>query len=191
MALKPFTKIHDVTLSFQSTDKKIILSYNPEEIINDVVKLICRAVVYMPCKQTISLSSEKVEDPHKMVLIHIHVTGVKLNFISQITQDILQSITLETTSDGGTIYTLERPFEMTESPAINASFKPKNLQPSLPRFYAEIRKHLQSHFTKADKILATLSSGNRKMQFFFKKSIPLFFQILIKTVLIPIILVRN
>jgi AraC-like DNA-binding protein len=39
----------------------------------------------------------------------------------------------------------------------------------LPSFYSEIRKHLQSHFTKADKLLATLASQNPKDAVFLEK----------------------
>ena len=170
MSLKAFAKIHEINLSFRSKHRKIVLSYNPEEILNVIIKLICQAVIYTPPKQTISLGTSLVEEPERRVLkIHIHITGINLYWISQITQDIKQIITVQSTSDGGTTYSLEWQFMQTASSSMETNKNSQHFHQNLPSFYSEIRKHLQSHFTKADKLLATLASRHPKDAVFLQK----------------------
>jgi len=46
---------------------------------------------------------------------------------------------------------------------------PGNYHQNLPSFYSEIRKQLQSHFTKSDKLLAALVSRHPKDAVFLQK----------------------
>jgi AraC-like DNA-binding protein len=169
MSLKPFAKIHEVNLSFQSKHRKIVLSYDPEEILHVMIKLICRAVIYTPPKQTISLAASLIEEPERKILeISIHITGINLFWISQITLDINHSITVQSTSDGGTRYSLEWTFK-TVPTTMETNGGTQHFHQNFPRFYSEIRKHLQSHFTKSDKLLATLASQHPKDAVFLQK----------------------
>jgi AraC-like DNA-binding protein len=170
MSLKPFAKIHEVNLSFQSKRRKIVLPYNPEEILHVMIKLICRTVVYTPPKQTILIAASLIEEPERKILgISIHITGINLFWISQITQDIKHSITVQSTSDGGTRYSLEWSFMKKVPTAVETNGAPQHFHQNFPSFYSEIRKHLQSHFTKSDKLLAALASQHPKDAVFLQK----------------------
>ncbi|HEY4967346.1 MAG TPA: helix-turn-helix domain-containing protein [Puia sp.] len=170
MSLKVFAKTHEVNLLFQSKRGKIVLSYDPEEIVHVIVTLICRAVIYTPPNQTISLACSLTEEAERKILkINISITGINLFWISQVTQDIKQSITVQSTPDGGTRYSLEWPFMKTMSSAMETNRNPGNYHQNLPSFYSEIRKQLQSHFTKSDKLLAALVSRHPKDAVFLQK----------------------
>jgi AraC-like DNA-binding protein len=170
MSLKSFAKIHEVKLFFRTRLKKISLSYNPEEILHVVIKLVCRSITYTPPGQNISLNVSLVEEPERRVLkLSIQITGINLFWISQITRDIRQNIVVQSRSDGGTNYLLEWVFMKTlDSETDWTEHSGKNHQ-NFPRFYSEIRKHLQSHFTKTDKLLATLASQHPKNAAFLER----------------------
>ena len=86
MSLKVFAKTHEVNLLFQSKRGKIVLSYDPEEIVHVIVTLICRAVIYTPPNQTISLACSLTEEAERKILkINISITGINLFWISQVT----------------------------------------------------------------------------------------------------------
>ncbi len=168
--LKAFAKAHDVNLSFQSDHRKLFVSYDPEEIIGVVFRLICRAVVYTPPKQSVSLRTSLVKDPERKILeILIHITGINLYWISQITQDIKHNIAVKSTPDGGTTYKLEWQFMKAVSSEIETNKSPQNFNQNFPSFYAEIRRHLQSHFTKADELISTLAYRHPKDAVFLQK----------------------
>jgi AraC-like DNA-binding protein len=170
MSLKPFAKTHEVNLSFQSKRREIVLSYNPEEILHVIIKLICRVVIYTPPKQTLSLTASLIEEPERKILkICIHISGINLFWISQITQDIKHSITVQSKSDGGTTYSLEWPFMKTVPTTMETNGVGQHFHQNLPSFYSEIRKHLQSYFTKSDKLLAALASQHPKDAVFLQK----------------------
>jgi AraC-like DNA-binding protein len=165
-ALKPFMKAHKVDLSFQSDHKKLVLAHNPEKILSVIITLICRAVVYTHPGQSILLKASLVCESDKRVLVtDIHITGVNLSRVAEIIQDIEHRVIVQPLIKDGTIYTLEWSFS---EPVASTKENKNNLQ-ILPVFYTEIRRHLQSYFTKADKLVAALSSRHPKDAAFLEK----------------------
>jgi AraC-like DNA-binding protein len=170
VSLKSFARIHGVKLGFRSRYKEILLYYSPEEILHVVIKLICRSITYTTPGRNISLDVSMAEIAGRKILkICLRVTGINLFWISQITQDIRQNIIVQSTPDGGTTYLLEWPFLKTLVSELDRNEISGQNHQHLPSFYSEIRKHLQSHFTKADKLLATLASQNPKDAVFLEK----------------------
>jgi AraC-like DNA-binding protein len=168
-ALKSFAKIHDVDFSFQSDHDELIVSYDPEEIINVITKLICRIVVYTAPKQSLSLTAAFVQEPERKILvIQIHITGTNLSRIGQITQDLKHHITVQFANEE-TIFKLEWPLEEFFPSAEKINNNHPVSPQSLPGFYAKIRKHLQSHFTKAGNLIASLASRDPKDAAFLQK----------------------
>jgi AraC-like DNA-binding protein len=166
IALKAFAKSHDVDLSFQSEHKNQVQFCNPEEIISVIIKLICRVVMYTPSKQSILLKGAYIKEGDKKALVlDLHVTGINLARVSQITKDFKHPVAVQALTNGGTIYTLEWPFSQSEFSVNETRYSPQ----ILPSFYAEIRRHLQSHFTKTDKLIATLISQHPKDAAFLQK----------------------
>jgi AraC-like DNA-binding protein len=170
-ALKAFAKIHDVELSFHSEKKQLMLSYDPEEIINVVIKLICRLVTYTPANQSVLLKlSLAGESDKRFLAIFIHVTGINLSRIGQLTKDIKQRVSVQSEVNGGTLYELQWQLHHSLSSIEKTNSKMRTIFPQiLPNFYAQVRKHLQSHFTKTDNLIASLNSRNPKNAAFLKK----------------------
>ncbi len=170
-ALKGFAKMHEVDLSFHSDQKQMLLTYDPEEIINVVIKLICRLVAYTPANQSVLLKVSSAREADKEFLaICLHVTGINLSRIGQLTKDIKQQVHIQSEVDGGTLYELQwllhRSLSSVEEP--NSIMRPVFSQ-ILPNFYSQVRKHLQSHFTKTDNLIVSLTSRNPKNAAFLKK----------------------
>lgn len=166
LALRGFAKAHDVGLSFQSKHKNLILPFNPEEIVCVMIKLICQLLVYAPAKQNILLKATLVREGEKeFIVTDVHITGIDLARVTGITRELKYQVSVLQGPDGGTTYILQWPFTRFLTRAAETMFNPQ----IFPSFYSEIRKHLQSHFTKADKLLATLSAQHPKDALFLKK----------------------
>lgn len=170
-ALKAFAKMHEVNLRFHSEHKQLMLSYDPEEIINVVIKLICRLVAYTPANQSVLLKVSLAGETDKEFLaIFLHVTGINLSRIGQLTKDIKQQVHVQSEENRGTLYELQWQLHhslpsIDETNGIIRSVFPQ----ILPDFYAQVRKHLQSHFTKTDNLIASLNSHHPKNAAFLKK----------------------
>jgi len=170
-ALKAFAKMHDVDLTFHSEHKQLMLSYDPEEIINVVFKLICRLVAYTPANQSVLLKvSLAGESGKKYLAIFLHITGINLSRIGQLTNDIKQRVHVQSEVNGGTHYELQWQLHHSLSSDEETNYKMRPILPQiLPNFYAQVRKHLQSHFTKTDNLIASLTSRHPKNAAFLKK----------------------
>ncbi len=170
-ALRSFAKMHDVDLRFHSENRQLMLSYDPEEIINVVSKLICRLVTYTPAKQSVLLKvSLAGESDKRFLAIFLQVTGINLSRIGQLTKDIKQQVYVRPEINGGTIYELQWSLHHSLSSIEGTNGQMRMTFPQiLPNFYAQVRKHLQSHFTKTDNIIASLHSRDPKNAAFLKK----------------------
>jgi AraC-like DNA-binding protein len=169
-ALKAFAKMHEVDFSFQSDHEELVISYDPEEITGIIIRLVCRIIAYSPPEQSLLLEAETIhESGRKWLVLKIHITGINLSRIGQIIRDIKHPVDVQPMTGGGTSYLLEWPFD-DSSPVTD---KAKNNHPVvphiLPNFYAEIRRNLQSHFTKTDNLIAALSSRHPKDAAFLQR----------------------
>ena len=170
-ALQAFAKMHEVDLSFQSDDEELIISYEPEEISGIVTKLICRVVAYTPPKQSLLVKATLVEEPDRKFLeILIQNSGINLSRVGQITEDFKHRVAIKSPESGGTIYNLQLEFQepFNSSRTITENKKTNNPR-NLPIFYTKVRRHLQSHFTKAENLIALLSSRHPKDAAFLQK----------------------
>ncbi len=170
-ALQAFAKMHEVDLSFQSDDEELIISYEPEEISGIVTKLICRVVAYTPPKQSLLVKTTLVEEPDRKFLeILIRNSGINLSRVGQITEDFKHRVAIKSPESGGTIYNLQLEFQepFNSSRTITENKKTNNPR-NLPIFYTKVRRHLQSHFTKAENLIALLSSRHPKDAAFLQK----------------------
>ncbi len=83
---------------------------------------------------------------------------------------VLKAVTVKSSDSGGTIYALKLEFqEQFNSSGGMTEIKKINNHQILPIFYTKVRRHLQSHFTKAENLIALLSSGHPKDAAFLQK----------------------
>jgi AraC-like DNA-binding protein len=170
-ALQAFAKMHEVDLNFQSDNEELIISYEPEEISGVITKLICRVVAYTPPKQSLILKTALVKEPdRKFLRILIRNTGINLSRVAQITEDFKRRVSIKSPESGGTIFELELEFQEPFNFYAEISESEKtNSHHILPIFYTKVRRHLQSHFTKTENLIALLSSGHPKDAAFLQK----------------------
>lgn len=166
-ALQAFAKAQDVNLSFESDNEELIISHNPQEIINVVTKLICQVIEYAPPKQSVLLKPALLQEQEgKTLKIFLCVTGINLSRVNEITKDFKHQVIVEGDKKGGTIYELQWQLEKQESSSIQSN---DNIHKVLPGFYAKVRGYLQSYFTKSDNLIAFLSTHHPKDAIFLKK----------------------
>ncbi len=170
-ALQAFSKTHEVELSFQSDNEELIISYDPEEISNIITRLICRVVAYTPPKQSLLIKATLVNEPgRKFLEILVRNTGINLSRVIQITEEFKHRVAIKSTGSEETIYELQLEFQ---EPVNFPGEIPKNKKPNssqiLPIFYTKVRRHLQSHFTKSENLIALLSSRHPKDAAFLQK----------------------
>lgn len=170
-ALQVFAKGHDVEITFQSGHQKLIISYDPVEIISPIIRLVCQIVEYSPTNQSILLKAALVQERERKVFkIVLQNTGINLSRIGEITHHIKNCVIVQNDIMGGTIYELQWQLEQSLPSANEVNSNIHCVFPQvLPSFYTKVRRHLQSHFTKADNLIALLSSRNPKDAAFLKK----------------------
>jgi AraC-like DNA-binding protein len=170
-AMQTFSKTHKMDLSFQSDQEELIISYDPEEISDIIIKLICRIIPYTPSGQSLVLSTILADKKDgKFLIVFFHVTGINLCRVGQITEDFEHRVAVKPTDNGGTIYELQVGYRETFDSSLETSQSIKAISPPiLPSFYTKVRRHLQSHFTKADNLITLLSSQHPKDAAFLKK----------------------
>ena len=170
-ALQAFAKAQDLNLSFQSDKEELIIPHDPQEILNNVIKLICRVIDYTPPKQSLVIKAELIQkSENKVFKIFLYVTGINLSRIGEITEDFKDRIIVQNDSTGGTAYELQWQIE---KPVVLSTETNKNIHPNLtqilPGFYVKAQRYLQSYFIKGNNLIAFLSAHNPKDAVFLKK----------------------
>ena len=169
-ALHPYAKAQNVKLQFKTDLTEIVIPYYPEEISHDFISLLSRIIEYTPEKELVTVSVTIINDPSKSLLkISIKNTGINLARILEITQGLKQEVVIQTEGDTGTFFELTLHVQQ-KKPEEN-EFKQIifDVTKRLPSFYAEIRKRLYSHFTKAENLVALLSTHHPKDAAFLQK----------------------
>lgn len=153
--LRPFAKSHDLVLTFNPKEEKLVLFFRPDLVIMDITSLVCNIISYTPQGNTITITTGIREKEFK---IEVNNTGINLSQVSEITRSCKQPLTIK-----GNTEMKQTLFEWTLP--VNLPGEDQEIIPSdetgkkqeLPRYYDEIRKRLRSHFSKADNLVAQLS----------------------------------
>ena len=169
-ALQPYATAQNIQLDFTTDFPELIILYQPEEITHDIISLLCRVISYTPEKQSVNVSLN-IMNEHESHFLKISVknTGINLTKITEIAQGLKQQLIIQDDAEKGTLFELCWPFNFRDQPDNGLSQKAIDVPNRLPRFYAEIRKRLRSHFTKAENLVALLSTHHPKDAVFLQK----------------------
>lgn len=165
MALKPIAKAEDIDLSFTKPDKPVLAFFHPGTLAADIASILSKLIEFTPEQERIAVS---VEDKGKQTCkVIVQNTGISLQRNAEITHRCYKPVVISGT-DNSTRFEIEvERFE--DPPAESIDIANIHGPNYIPDYYAEIRKRLRSHFTKAENLVATLERSNPKEATFLVK----------------------
>src|SRR4030095_1385669 len=154
--LHDFANSHKISLTFDTKEKKLVVDFRPDHVINDLTTLVCQVISYTPPGNKIivatCIDSEKLS-------VTVSNTGVNLSQVVEIVRSCKQQIIVS-----GDNEKKQTSFQWSLLLPASKEEKSKNHKPVdainkmlIPEYYDEIRKRLRSHFSKADTLVAQLS----------------------------------
>ncbi len=163
--LQPYALANHIQISFSSGIKKQIINYQPFLLTQSIVQLICSIISFIPPKSKIQVQLFFCSE-NKNLFIEIENTGINLMSVTEF--NVQNGYLFEVfPKPNGTLYRLAIPLQPETSLLIQPD-KP-NTSGNIPQFYAEIQKRLRSHFTEAEKHLATLEKSQPKEAAFMQR----------------------
>ncbi|MBC7889706.1 MAG: AraC family transcriptional regulator [Ferruginibacter sp.] len=168
LGLKPYAHANQVQLSFSSGIKKLVVHYQPFLLSQSFIQLICHIINLLPPKSKIRVRLlYGTANQHQNLQVEIENTALTLIPLNGVCENTIYSFSAASLSNG-TIYRLAIPLQR-KDPTPN-QLLPVNISAgSLPQFYVEIQKRLRSHFTQAEKLMATLSQDRPQEAAFMQK----------------------
>ena len=164
-SLQPYSLANEVQLTFVSGIKKQVLSYQPFLLSQSLVQLICGIINMIPPKSNIQVQLLYCSE-NKSLLIEIENTGINLIRVAELVGQNIYPYEVCPTPNG-TLYRMAIPLNQ-NGYAEEQIIKP-NSSCAIPQFYAEIQKRLRSHFTEAEKHIATLEESRPKEAAFMQR----------------------
>ncbi|HTQ63810.1 MAG TPA: AraC family transcriptional regulator [Puia sp.] len=168
-ALQPIARQAQIRLSFQPHEKKLCIGYFPDLVSGDVISILCNMISFTPKNHSILVSTKFVNDPAKSFLtISFCNTGICLLPLGEISLKCKLPLIMKA-NGSGTVYELEINNEIRESENESPSVSPPVNGKLLPAYYDEIRKRLRPHLTRAESLVASLSSRQPREAVFLKR----------------------
>lgn len=165
-SLHPYAHSNEVTLSYSSDIKKQVVHYQPFLLSQSIVQLICNVINLLPPKSQINV--RLLFDPGKNnLLIEIENNSINLILVNEVCAQIQYSFKGYPLPNG-TLYRLSLPLNLRKSVS-NEIFHLNTSTYTVPQFYREIQKRLHSHFTQAEKLMATLEKDHPHEAAFMQK----------------------
>ncbi len=166
-ALKPIAKAEDIDLSFMPAANPVNAVFQAAALISDLTHIICKLVEFTPEQEKIIVSIEDSSAQKSKVIIRN--SGINLARNNEVTHACKLPVKVVTSLGQATQYEIEIDLFEEEIASGHASDEHMNGQKIIPDYYAEIRKRLRSHFTKADNLVEVLSRHNPREATFLKK----------------------
>ena len=166
-SLQPYAKANDVNITFSTSIKKQRVQYQPFLLSQSLIHLICNIINLLPPKSEVKLCLLYSPD-NQYLLLEVENTGINLIRVNEVLVQSNYSFTGYPLTEG-TIYRLEIPLNQrvaAQTHLLQAKTPGSN---SLPQFYLEVQKRLRSHFTQADKLIASLEQNRPNEAAFMQK----------------------
>jgi AraC-like DNA-binding protein len=165
-SLLPYAHSNEVSLSFSSDIKKQEVLYQPFLFSQSLVQLICNIINLVPPKSQIIVRLLYSSD-NKNLQVEIENTSINLIRVNEVCAQTQYSFAGYPLTDG-TLYRLTLPLHlMASSPGLVTQVNTSTY--TIPQFYREVQKRLQSHFTQTEKLIATLEQSRPKEAAFMQR----------------------
>jgi AraC-like DNA-binding protein len=165
-SLSPYAQANDLRIAFSSDTRKLEVLYHPLLLSQAVMQLICNMINLLPPKSKIAVRLLSRSES-KMVNIEIENSGINLIHVNEVVSNSSYNFSVSPLLNG-TIYRLSLPLQQ-EDPATGEFTHSLSPATNLPQFYREIQKRLTSHFTQAEKLMATLEKSHPQEAAFIQK----------------------
>ncbi len=165
-SLQPYSQSNEVQISFSTGIKRQVVLYQPFLLSQSLVQLICNVINLLPPKSKIEIRLLYSADNQNLE-IEIENSSINLIRVNEVKSQTNYSFSGYPLSNG-TIYKMVLSLHnhnFSTDPIAQTNTSGNNL----PQFYAEIQKRLHSHFTKAEKHLATLEQFRPKDAAFMQR----------------------
>lgn len=165
-SLQPYSQSNEVQISFSTGIKRQVVLYQPFLLSQSLVQLICNIINLLPPKSKIEIRLLYSADKQNLQL-EIENTNINLIRVNEVSSNTPYSFNSFSLSNG-TLYKMEIPLHHQIITTNQVVFTP-NSDNNLPQFYAEIQKRLRTHFTQAEKHLASLEQNSPKEAAFMQR----------------------
>jgi hypothetical protein len=166
--LQPFAQSNGIMLRFASNETKLLFSFRPDLVIQDMTTLICQIISYTPQGNRVTLTAGMGGKGFK---ITINNTGINLSPVAEIVRECKQQVLVKGNKEKkNTFFELTLPITAYEGGfEKNNTHREPATKKQIPDYYDVIRKRLRSHFAKADNLVAQLSILYPKEAAFLQK----------------------
>ena len=165
-SLLPYARANDVHISFSSGMKRQVVHYQPFLLSQSMVQLICNIINLLPPKSEINVRLFYGAE-NQNIQIDIENSNINLMRVNEVSEHTIYSFSGHSLTNG-TLYSLVVPLnQIARDP--NQLVQTNNATITLPQFYREIQKRLNSHFTQAEKLMATLEQSKPHEAAFMQK----------------------
>ena len=165
-SLLPYAQANEVYISFSTVIKKQVVLYQPFLLSQSLVQLICNIINLLPPKSKIEIRLLYTID-NQYLQIEIENTNINLIRVNEVSSQTIYSFNSFPLSNG-TLYKMVIPLhnQIFTTDQVDHTTTSDN---NIPQFYAEIQKRLRSHFTQAEKHIATLEQSRPKEAAFIQR----------------------
>ncbi len=164
-ALKPIAKAEDIDLTFTRPGKIVMAVFHPGSLAADLTAILSKLIEFTPEQERISIALHDLDQVKARIVIQI--SGIDLSRSSEVTHSCHSPVVVSG-GHASTRYELEVDL-FDESAREREDHHKVNGANYIPDYYAEIRKRLRSHFTKADNLVASLERSNPREATFLVK----------------------
>lgn len=165
--LQPYAKANDIRLSFSSSIPRIGILFQPFNLSQAVIHIICCQINLLPPKSRIQVSLSFSEDL-QYIVIDLQNSTIDLNHLTDITIHTGYQFSGRSVSNGS-VYSLQLPLHP-ESPFEQSNSEPSVRQnDNLPQFYKEIQKRFTQNFTRTERLISSLEKNRPQEAAFMQK----------------------
>jgi AraC-like DNA-binding protein len=168
-SLKPFADAEEVNLRFHSEENRVGIGYLPSDLLMGLMILVVRMIDFSRAGHSIQISAELIHCNGDATLrVMLKNEKISTRDLTKI-KDNCKSFLADLRVEGNSFEWLLPVKEFAEHGDQKTNLKTEEPVFSLPVFYKELRKHLQFHFSKPDKLMELLSRQNERAATFLKE----------------------
>ena len=149
--LQPFATAQEVELSFESSVRTIVASYNPEEALSEITVLLSRTITFTPQSHGVKVSLKVRNANTDVCILEVKNTGVDLSKVGEILSAVKKGLLVKRLGQG-TIFRVSIPtkpeLSIQDTSKRNCYLLPKQY----PMYFTAINQRLSFHFSNTENI---------------------------------------
>jgi AraC-like DNA-binding protein len=167
-SLQPYATSQEVHLNFKEDLKVQYSYYHPNDFIPQFSAFLIRIVSFTPQQHKIDVSLGKQTDEEGYCLLSVINSGVNLDHITEILNELKFKTTAENLNNQGTLFLVEIPIQPTRENLENASSS-SYASPHVAPYYLKVSQRLKSFFGTIGELEASAMLTGYSEGVFLKK----------------------